>query len=103
MARADRLERLYNRRTPQERRAAKIFESFSAAAAAGEELSYLVDAMQPIDEEFTKNTFAEADRVKDQLRENLSYTYSAEFDFQGSVTSDTHIRIHSDIDLLAMH
>jgi hypothetical protein len=102
MARADRFERLRNRRIPMEKMAAKL-ESFSAAKTAGEELSYLIDAMQPIDEEFTKNSFAEADRVKEQLKNNLPVQYQVAFDYQGSVTSDTHIRIHSDIDLLALH
>lgn len=85
-----------------EKLAKRQFETFSAKPA-GSDLAYLIDSVQPIDEEFTNNTFAEADRVKEQLRTNLSYSYSAEFDYQGSVTSDTHIRIHSDIDLLAMH
>lgn len=102
MARIDRFERLRNRRIPMEKAAAQL-ESFSGAKAAGEELSYLIDAMQPIDEEFTKNTFAEAERVKEQLKNNLPSQYQVEFDYQGSVTSDTHIRIHSDIDLLALH
>lgn len=63
---------------------------------------YLVDAMQPIDENFTKKTFEEGYRVWNQLEKNLPAVYQVEFDFQGSVTSDTHIRIHSDIDLLAL-
>lgn len=101
MAKPDRFERLRRRRIPAERIFAGT-ESF-AAALSGQELSYLVDAMQPIDEEFTRNTFAEADRVKDQINTNLPGHYQVQFDYQGSVTSDTHIRIHSDIDLLAMH
>jgi hypothetical protein len=48
-------------------------------------LGYLIDAMQPIDEEFTKKTFGEADRVKEQLKANLPGQYQAEFDYQGSV------------------
>ena len=102
MARADRFERLLNRRIPMEKYAARL-ESFANTKAGGQELSYLIDAMQPIDEEFSKNTFTEADRVKEQLKNNLPSQYQVEFDYQGSVTSDTHIRIHSDIDLLALH
>jgi len=103
MARVDRFERLRNRRTPMERAAKTLSESFSAAESSSEqELSYLIDSMQPIDEEFTRNTFAEADRVKEQLKNNLGSQYSAEFDYQGSVTNDTHIRIYSDIDLLTL-
>src|SRR5436189_200621 len=102
MLRVDRFERQRSRRIPSEKVAARL-EALSAAAVAGREFSYLVDSMQPIDEEFTNNTFAEADRVKDQLASNLGSRYSAEFDYQGSVTSDTHIRIYSDVDLLLLH
>ena len=66
MTTSNRFERLRNRRIPLEKTAARM-ESFAAANAAGKDLSYLIDAMQPIDEEFTKNTFAEADRVIEQL------------------------------------
>jgi len=72
-------------------------------ASTEEDFSYLVDSMQPIDAQFTENTFKEGIRVRDQLAKNLPAKYCAEFDFQGSVTSDTHIRIHSDIDLLALN
>ena len=107
MARADRFERLRSRRIPLEKIAAansKIskMESFSASSSQ-REFSYLVDAMQPIDSEYTQNTFDEAERIKSMLREHLPSHYKVEFDFQGSVTSDTHIRAHSDIDLLALH
>jgi len=102
MARTDRFERLLNRRVPMEKYAVQM-ESFANAKAGGQELSYLIDGMQPIDEEFTKNTFNEGDRVKEQLKNNLPSKYLVQFDYQGSVTSDTHIRIHSDIDLLALH
>ena len=77
-------------------------ESFSVSSSE-KDFNYLVDAMQPIDAEFTENTFNEGIRIRDQLQKNLPGKYSAEFDFQGSVTSDTHIRLHSDIDLLALH
>lgn len=77
-------------------------QSFSIASSE-QDFSYLVDAMQPIDAQFTENTFKEGIRVRDQLAKNLPSTYLANFDFQGSVTSDTHIRIHSDIDLLALN
>lgn len=102
MARADRFDRLRSRRIPLEKIARAKLESFSASSSE-QDFSYLVDAMQPIDAEFTENTFKEGIRVRDQLQENLPAKYSAEFDFQGSVTSDTHIKIHSDIDLLALH
>lgn len=59
---------------------------------------YTIGAMQPIDPEYTKNTFAQGDRVKSQLEQRLDT--SLDFEYQGSVTTDTHIKARSDIDLL---
>jgi len=102
MARADRFDRLRCRRFPLEKLEEAKFES-QFIASTEQDFSYLVDAMQPIDAQFTENTFKEGIRVRDQLMKNLPAKYSPEFDFQGSVTSDTHIKIHSDIDLLALN
>ena len=102
MARADRFDRLRNRRYPMEKLAEAKLQSFSTPRSE-QDFSYLVDAMQPIDAQFTENTFREGIRIRDQLSKNLPTKYLPEFDFQGSVTSDTHIRIHSDIDLLALN
>lgn len=102
MEQLDRYERLRRRRTPAEllEEARQKSASFSASE---KDSKYLIDAMQPIPADFTANTFAEGERVRNQLEKHLSSEFDAEFDFQGSVTSDTHIRIHSDIDLLALH
>ena len=102
MARTDRFERLRNRRYPVEK-LTEAQREFSTVASSDQDFSYLVDSMQPIDPQFTENTFKEGIRVKEQLSKNLPSKYLAEFDFQGSVTNDTHIRIHSDIDLLALN
>jgi hypothetical protein len=56
--------------------------------------------MQPIDPEYTKNTFAQGDRVKNQLEQRLSS--SCDYEYQGSTTNDTHIKAASDIDLLVL-
>jgi hypothetical protein len=63
-----------------------------------ESVRYAVGAMQPIDPEYTKNTFAQGDRVKSQLQQRL--TIGCDFEYQGSITTDTHIKARSDIDLL---
>jgi hypothetical protein len=93
-----------NRRKPFEALASSNtrLENFSGSSSQ-REFSYLVDAMQPIDPDYTKKTFDEGERVKLMLREHLPAQYQVVFDFQGSVTSDTHIRAFSDIDLLALH
>jgi hypothetical protein len=69
-----------------------------------EAVRYAVGAMQPIDPEYTQNTFEEGERVKSQLDRGLNQPFTtAEFEYQGSVTNDTHIKAHSDIDLLTLH
>jgi hypothetical protein len=102
MARADRFDRLRSRRYPMEK-LAESMRQFSSIASSEQDFNYLVESMQPIDAQFTENTFKEGIRVRDQLANNLPSKYLPEFDFQGSVTNDTHIRIHSDIDLLALN
>lgn len=102
MARSDRFDRLRSRRYPMEKLAEARWQ-FSAISSSEEDFNYLVESMQPIDSQFTENTFKEGIRVRDQLANNLPSKYLPEFDFQGSVTNDTHIRIHSDIDLLALN
>lgn len=65
-----------------------------------ESVRYAIGAMQPIDPEYTKNTFKQGDRVQSQLEQRL--TTACDYEYQGSITTDTHIRAKSDIDLLAI-
>lgn len=66
-------------------------------------VKYVIGSMQPINSEYTKNTFAEAARIKSQLESNFpAKRVRASFDYQGSVTNDTHIVRYSDVDLLAI-
>jgi hypothetical protein len=71
--------------------------------AEDDAIRYAIGAMQPIDPTYTRNTFEEGERVKAQLAEACqTANVDAVFRFQGSVTNDTHIRAHSDIDLLTI-
>jgi len=64
---------------------------------------YLRDAAAPTDAAYTAKTFEEGDRVKAQLDEHFKTRgKDVTFDYQGSVTNDTHIKLFSDIDLLAI-
>jgi len=56
--------------------------------------------MQPIDPEYTKNTYIQAERVSNQLSNRL--VEPCDYKYQGSVTNDTHIKARSDIDLLIL-
>ena len=102
MPQIDRYQRLLEQRTTFEKLAQARSTSFAAKAASTENYDYIVDSMQPIDPAYTQRTFDEAERVRSQLANGLDSGYLATFDYQGSVTSDTHIRTYSDIDLLSM-
>jgi hypothetical protein len=95
-----RLEKLEARRLdPLQKRAGMLTEVYERITDS-EHVRYAVGAMQPIDETYTENTFAEGDRVKNQLDKGMAV--ACEYRYQGSTTNDTHIRAHSDIDLLVL-
>jgi len=59
--------------------------------------------MQAIDAEYTFRTIEERNRVEKQLEEGYRAAGLAiEFDYQGSLTNETHIRVYSDVDLLTL-
>jgi hypothetical protein len=79
-------------------------EVYDRISDPSEAIKYAIGSMQPIDDAYTKSTYEEAERVKQQLQENLPrYRQCCEFDYQGSVTNNTHIVARSDIDLLTLH
>ena len=62
----NRLEKLRKRRTDPLIKAAAVREAYDSMSE-GESIKYAVGSMQPIGREYTKNTYAEGDRVKAQL------------------------------------
>lgn len=65
-------------------------------------VKYTLGAMAEVDAEYTKNTFKEGERVQEQLSDLKNEGYNISFKFQGSTTNNTHIKQHSDIDLLVL-
>jgi hypothetical protein len=96
----NRLERLSARRTDSNVITAKLLNEAYRALSQSQSVRYIIGAMQPIDSEYTKNTYAQGDRVCNQLRNRLTTT--CEYEYQGSVTNDTHIKARSDIDVLLL-
>jgi len=109
---SDKVEKLKIRRVPYD----PVLESYSFSDALNRSnesysklnesssIKYAIGVMQPIDPSYTKNTFNEGDRIKKHLEDKLPLKgITPEFRYQGSVTSDTHILAHSDIDLLTIH
>lgn len=98
-----RVDKLRARRIDPQMHLAKAVNEVYERLAEDDAVRYAVGAMQPIDPEYTRNTFAESDRVQGQLVTGYdAVSRTVEFEHQGSVTSDTHIKAHSDIDLLVI-
>lgn len=76
--------------------------SFSAIQD-DEAVKYLAGAMEPVDQKYTDATIREGDRVWNHVINGLvEKSRKADKAYQGSVTKNTHIRAHSDIDLLVV-
>lgn len=80
--------------------AARLPNEVYTRIAQTDSVKYVVGAMQPIDPRYTKNTYAAAERVWNQLDSHL--TIGCDREYQGSVTNDTHIKAKSDIDVLLL-
>jgi hypothetical protein len=73
--------------------------SFSArynSLQEGEDIKYLLESMDPMDADHTKVSLTEAERIYKYLEPFCTIR------LQGSVTTNTHIRYHSDIDVLTI-
>lgn len=98
MNRAQALANLRSRRNPE----GLIKEAYSQLRE-DDSVQYLAGAMEPVEGSYTKKTLEEGERVRNQIEKGLEREHlSAEYEYQGSVTKNTHIRAYSDIDLLVI-
>lgn len=99
----NRIAKLRSMRTDTAIKAATTFSEAYDSIQEDESIRYAVGAMQPLDPDYVANTFAEGDRIKNQLSQSLgAYGYAAEYDYQGSTTNGMQVRVHSDLDLLTV-
>lgn len=69
----------------------------------GDSMKYAFENMMPIDVKYNTNTIVAAEKVKKHLEQEFtSKNISAVFEYQGSVLTNTNIKLHSDIDLLTI-
>lgn len=101
-----RIERLRERRTdPRTGRVvlteSSALEKLAKALPRSQEAarSYLDGCIREVGDKHTARSFASAARVESALSVLVN---DVEFEYQGSVTTNTHIRVHSDIDLLVV-
>jgi hypothetical protein len=96
-----RIERLQSRRFDPDLRKSILTESFSKIELP-EDLKYLAESMQPIEDSYNQKTIEAADKVKNHLEKGLNLSFTRDYRYQGSVRSRTNIKTHSDIDLLTL-
>lgn len=68
-------------------------------------VKYIVGAMLPVAQNYTQQIIScrkSVENVLSQMNENIYYYAPLEFEYQGSVSNDTHIRHNSDVDLLTI-
>jgi len=98
-----RLDKLRSRRIDPQQILVKATNEIYERLQEDDAVKYALGAMQPIDAEYTRNTFTESERVQDQLTAGYERnSLKVDYKHQGSVTCDTHIKAHSDIDLLVV-
>lgn len=94
-----RLESLQKRRFDDNLEKSILTESFKRSDI-GESTKYTLESMKPIESSYTQNTIKAAENIQNNLQEKLRGDYDLSFRHQGSTITDTHIKIHSDIDIL---
>ena len=95
-----RLDRAIARRTDDHIRPAYAVDESYRNLQQSDSVRYVIGAMQPIDRAYTKNTYDQGYKVCNQLSKRLST--SCDYEYQGSVTNDTHVKARSDIDVLLL-
>ncbi|MCC7302801.1 MAG: hypothetical protein IT233_09175 [Bacteroidia bacterium] len=95
-----RLDKLRKRRLDESIQKAILSKSFSDINIS-ESVKYALEAMSEIDPNYTKNTYLASENIRTNLTTGLiKKGLSVEYRHQGSIETNTHIKIHSDIDIL---
>lgn len=95
--------RMSSQPTVNRYQASPIFEVYNKIGHEGSAVRYTVAAMARLDPKYTEATYDEAERIRSQLEKiYTSSNIRCDFEYQGSVTNDTHIKSYSDIDLLSI-
>ena len=66
-------------------------------------VKYVIGAMLPVAKNYTQQIISNRNSIENTLRQMNNGIYrdaNLDFDYQGSVTNNTHIRRNSDVDLL---
>ncbi len=96
-----RIEKLQQRRFDPDLQRSLVTESFKIREIP-ENIKYLVESMLPIEPSYNKKTLEASERIKSHLESGLNLHFSRAYRTQGSVMTNTNIKVHSDLDLLTI-
>lgn len=96
----NRFEKLRTRRFDEGLQRTILSESFYDIRIP-QSVRYALESMKEIDPDYTMNTYVASENIRKNLTNGLgSKGLSVEYRHQGSVETNTHIKLHSDIDVL---
>ncbi len=95
----NRLGNLQNRRFDKELNESLISKSFSSKELP-DNIKYMFESMKSIDKKYNDRTIEAAKRVQNHLSGGYNLHFGLDYRTQGSVTTGTNIKVHSDFDLL---
>lgn len=96
-----RLQNLRDRRFDNELNESILTKSFSSTSIP-KNIKYLMESMVRIDKKYNDKTIEAANRVQKHLENGYDLHFLRAYRTQGSVTTSTNIKVHSDFDLLAI-
>lgn len=96
-----RLQNLQARRYDNELNESVLTKSFSSTTIP-KNVKYLMETMVKIDKKYNERTIEAAKRVQKHLEDRYDLHFSRAYRTQGSVTTSTNIKVHSDFDLLTI-
>ena len=96
-----RLANLQSRKYDPGLREYAVTNKFSASDIPAD-IKYLFESMKPIGEKYNSKTIQAAQNVQNHLERDFSLHFQRDYRTQGSVKTNTNIRVHSDFDLLTI-
>ncbi|QQT29432.1 hypothetical protein I6I99_19065 [Sphingobacterium multivorum] len=96
-----RIENLRARRFDNELNESVVTKSFSDINIP-QNVKYLMESMARLDKKYNDRTKESAQRVKNHLESGFDLHFNRAYRTQGSLTTSTNIKVHSDYDLLTI-
>lgn len=93
---------LSSRKTDELLQKSFVSESFRDKTIP-ETVRYVFESMREIEPSYTRRTYVEAEKMQEHITNHLPGNVKVDFRYQGSVPLNTHIRLHSDLDLLVIY